>query len=101
MVWICNTGKLPVSSPKYTKVIPVIGITTGKTSDIIEYLDIIVYDWVIYHRNDGLGDMSLGIWIGVYHKVGKLILYWILTDTGHVISATTFPILTDGKIQKK
>ena len=45
--------------------------------------------------------MSLGIWIGVYHKVGKLISYWKLTYTGHVLLATTFPILTNSDMKTK
>ena len=101
LVWICDIGELYISSSKCTKVRTVIEIITGKTPDISEYLDIIFYDWVTYRRNDGLGDISLCIWIGLYHKVGKVISYCISTDTGYVISATTFPILNNSKIQKK
>ena len=40
-------------------------------------------------KNAGLGKVSLGRWLGVSHKVGQLMSYWILPDTGKVISCTT------------
>ena len=33
------------------------------------------YDWVTYTANAGLGELLLGRWLGVSHKVGKLMSY--------------------------
>ena len=62
---------------------------TGETVDISEYLDFGLYDQVWYHENAGLGERLLGRWLGVYHCVGSLMLYWILTLKFTVISHTT------------
>ena len=62
---------------------------TGETPDISEYLDFGFYDWIWYKDNAGLGENKIGRWLGIAHRVGNLMSYWILTPTGHVISRTT------------
>ena len=52
---------------------------TGETVDIYEYLDFGFYDQVWYHENAGLGERLPGCWLGVSHRVGILMSYWILT----------------------
>ena len=52
---------------------------SGETSDISEYLDFGFYDWVSYRSNAGLGELEISRWLGVSHKIGQLISYWILT----------------------
>jgi hypothetical protein len=37
--------------------------------------------------------------LGVSHKVGQLMSYWILTISGHVISATTVQRVTNAQQQ--
>ena len=88
LIWICDTGNMSVSRSKYAKDITVIEIITGKTHDISEYFDFRFYDWVTYHNDAVLGETLLGRWLGVYHKVKRLIYYLILTDTEHIISDT-------------
>ena len=88
-------GTLSVSSSKYANGRTAIEIVTGETPDISEYLDFSFYDWVIYRTNAGLGESSLGRWIGVSHKVGQQMSYWILTISGHVISCVTVQRLTE------
>ena len=61
-------------------------IITGDTPDISEYLDFSFYDWVTYRANLGLGENSLGKWLGVSHKIGQLMSYWILTVSKNVVS---------------
>ena len=95
LVWVCDTGNLSVSSSKYANGRTAIEIVTGETPDISEYLDFSFYDWVIYRTNAGLGESSLGRWIGVSHKVGQQMSYWILTISGHVISCVTVQRLTE------
>ena len=62
---------------------------TGDTVDISEYFDFGFYDWCWYHENAGLGPTKLGRWLGVVHKVGGLMSYWILTFNCTVIARTT------------
>ena len=68
---------------------------TGETPDISEYLDFSFYDWVWYRDNAGVGDNMFGRWLGVSHRVGNLMSYWILTNNGRVISRTTVQRVTN------
>ena len=68
---------------------------TGETPDISEYLDFGFYDWIWYKDNAGLGENKIGRWLGVSHRVGNLMSYWILTVTGNVISRTTVQRITN------
>ena len=36
----------------------------------------------------------LGIWLGVSHRVGSALCYWILSEKGRVLSKTTAQLLT-------
>ena len=72
---------------------------TGDTVDISEYLDFSFYDWFWYHDNAGLGPTKLGRWIGVAHKVGGLMSYWILTVNCKVIARTTVQWVTSLEMQ--
>ena len=94
LVWVSETGNLSVSSSKYAKGRTSLEYITGETPDISEYLDFIFYDWVVYKPNAGLGDESLGRWLGVSHKVGQLMSYWILPISCQVISCVTVQRLT-------
>ena len=67
-------------------------ILTGTTPDISEWLDFTFYDLVWYHVPTN--DMSttgrrLGRWLGISHRVGSDLCYWVLTESGKVISSTT------------
>ena len=62
---------------------------TGDTIDISEYLDFGFYNWCWYHENAGLGLTKLGRWLGMVHKVGCLMSYWVLTVNCTVITRTT------------
>ena len=68
---------------------------TGETPDISEYLDFGFYDWIWYKDNAGLGENKIGRWLGVAHRVGNLMSYWILTITGRVISWTMVQQITN------
>ena len=67
---------------------------TGDTVDISEYLDFGFYNWCWYHENAGLGPTKLGRWLGVAHKVGGLMSYWVLTINCTVIARTTVQRIT-------
>ena len=51
---------------------------TGETEDIQDYLDFGFYDRVWFHENSGLGERGLGRWLGVSHRTGGAMSYWIL-----------------------
>ena len=48
-----------------------------------------MYDWVTFKANAGLDEEQLGKWHGVSHKVGEIMMYWILPISGKVISCVT------------
>ena len=95
LVWVCETGNLSVSSSHYANGRTSLEYITGETPDISEYLDFTFYDWVTYHPNAGLGEPSLGRWLGVSHKVGQLMSFWILAISGYYISCVTVQRLTN------
>ena len=63
---------------------------TGDTPDISEWLDFEFYDICQYWDvpNDW-NNPKIGRWLGVSHRVGSAMCYWILTETGSVIAWTT------------
>ena len=87
--WVCETGNVTVSSSRYANGRTPIEILTGETPDITEYLDFSPYDWITFKQNAGLGEPQLGRWLGVSHRVGPLMSYWILPASGIPISCTT------------
>ena len=64
-------------------------IVTGDTPDISEYLDFGFYDQVWYKDNAGSSPPEPGRWLGVSHRVGRLMCYHILNKNGKVISRST------------
>lgn len=70
----------------------------GSSADISEYLDFGIYDTVWYWRDKkpSISESSkdLGKWLGVAHKVGSDMCYWILTVNGDIIAETTVQHVT-------
>ena len=71
---------------------------TGKTPDISEYCDFDFYDLVWYfpgvHPSISQDNRALGRWLGVSHRVGSDMCYWILTEKGDVVADTTVQHVT-------
>ena len=70
---------------------------TGDTPNIAEWLDFGFYDlvWYFAGSNDTTtSPRKLGRWLGVSHRVGSSMCYWILTRSGQVISSTTVQHVT-------
>ena len=71
---------------------PGLETVTGRTQDISEYCDFEFYDLVWYYTGAGAKldttnkPRSLGRWIGVSHRVGSDMAYWIVTASGKIIS---------------
>ena len=93
--YIAETGNVIVNSSKYSNGRTPIEIITGDTPDISEFIDFGFYDWCHYRTNAGLGEPELGRWLGISHRVGKLMSYWILPKSGIPISATTVQRVTN------
>jgi hypothetical protein len=59
---------------------------TGKTPDISEYLDFNFYDLVWYWRQPSPSlsehDRELARWMGVAHRVGSDMCYWLMPVSG-------------------
>lgn len=70
----------------------------GCTPDISEYLDFEFYDlvWYFKEKHPGVADDArvLGRWLGVSHRVGSDMCYWILTESGQIIADTTVQHVT-------
>lgn len=94
-MWTCSTSQLTASDAGFLKGRTALEEITGETPDISEYLDFSFYDWVGYHENARLGERKIGRWLGVSHKVGSLMSYWVLTGKGTVISRTTVARMTN------
>ncbi len=95
IVWICEVMSLTANSNFALEGRTPLEQITGETPDISEYLDFGFYDWIWYKDNAGVGDNMFGRWLGVSHRVGNLMSYWILTTNGRVISRTTLQRVTN------
>jgi hypothetical protein len=93
--WVCETDNICANMSKYADGRTPLEIITGDTPDISEYLDFDFYDWVLYRSNAGLGEVEVARWLGVSHRVGRLMSYWLLPQSGIPISATTVQRMTN------
>ena len=71
---------------------------TGDTINISEWLDFDFYALVWYWDQKKM-DMTdeqarIGRWLGIAHRVGSDMTYWILTETGNVIARSTVQHIT-------
>jgi hypothetical protein len=63
--------------------------------DISEWVDFSFYDWVWYwHAPNSEDNPRLGRWLGVSHRVGSALCYWILASSGRVLARTTVQHVT-------
>jgi hypothetical protein len=68
---------------------------TGETPNTSEYLDFSFYDLIWYRDNAGVGDNMFGRWLGVSHRIGNLLSFWILTIHVRVNSRTAVHHVTN------
>ena len=95
MRWVCEIMQRTSTQAGGLNGCTPIESVTGETADISEYLDFGFYDRVWYHENAGLGERLHGRWLGVSHRVGSLMSYYILTKNCSVISRTTVQRVTN------
>ena len=71
---------------------------TGKTPDISEFIDFDFYDLVWYspgaHMSISDDNREIGRWLGVSHKIGSDMCYWIMGASGIPIAETTVQHVT-------
>jgi hypothetical protein len=84
---------------------PGIEAVMGHTVDISEWLDFEFYDYVWYWDEKG-SDMTeeqrlIGRWLGIAHRVGSDMTYWILTKSGRVIARSTVQHITTTDMQQE
>ena len=60
----------------------------GETPEMLEYIDFSFYDWCWYKENAGIGEMKLGRWLGVSHRTGSLMSFYVLTPSYKPVSRT-------------
>lgn len=85
LVYIAEVQSLLARGPDHR---PGIERLTGDTVDISEWLDFDFYERVWYWDQKKM-DMTdeqaaLGRWLGIAHRVGSDMTYWILTESGKV-----------------
>ena len=73
-------------------------LLTGQTPDTSEWLDFDFFDRVWYWDQKKM-DMTdeqarVGRWLGIAHRVGSDMTYWILTEAGTVIARSTVQHIT-------
>jgi hypothetical protein len=71
---------------------------TGETIDISEWLDFDFYDRVWYwdqKKTDMTEEQAkIGRWLGIAHRIGSDMTYWVLTESGKVIARSTVQHIT-------
>jgi hypothetical protein len=79
-------------------------IVVGRTPDISEYLDYQWYQTVWYYDQEAQfpeDRRKLGKWIGVAHRVGQALCYYILPESSHPIVRSTVQALTNDEVNSK
>ena len=74
---------------------------TGETPEISEYIDFSFYDPCWYKENAGMGKTKMGRWLGVLHRTGSLMSFWILTPSCRVVSRTLVQRITNLELQEE
>ena len=67
---------------------------TGETVDISEYLDFGFWDRVWFKSDAGIEETKLGRFLGISHRIGSLMSYWVLPESGIPESRTTVQRVT-------
>ena len=54
----------------------------------------------MYHRTDGgLGINEIGRWLGISHRIGPVMTYWVLPRSGIPVSTDTVQMITQAELQ--
>ena len=98
--WVCDIQNRTANSARVLDGrCPLERIIGEETVDNSEYLDFGFYDWVWYRENVRLGETKLGSWLGVSHRIGTIMSFWVITAYGKVLSRTTVQRVTNLELQ--
>ena len=67
-------------------------IVLGTTPDISEYIEFDFYDYCYYWDNPQSYPQEkkhIGRWLGIAHRVGQALVYWIMNSNGYVTARST------------
>lgn len=92
--WVCEIMQRTTNTSYHSNGRTPLEMITGDTPDISEYLDFGIYDWVLYKDNAGMGETKLGRMLGISHRIGPMMSYFILPISCKIISCTTVQRLT-------
>jgi hypothetical protein len=99
MQWVCDIQNRTSNTARGLDGRCPLERVTGETVNISEYLDFGFYDWVWYRENASLGVTKLGRWLGVSHRIGTLMSFWVIASNGKVLSRTTVQRVTNLELQ--
>lgn len=95
--YVVDIMNVTVNYSKYSSGRVPLEIITGITPDISEYMDFTIYCWVFFRTDGGLGTNEIGRWLGVSHRVGPVMTYWVLPKSGIPISTDTVQAVTQAE----
>jgi len=85
--WNRRTGRTGVES------------VTGDTPDISEWIDFDMNDRVWYWDSPGCEESPMPArWLGISHRVGSALCYWVINEQGKVLSRTSVQHVTESQI---
>ena len=75
-------------------------VVTGDTPDISEWIEFTFYQPIYFHNSSDFPEARgvIGRWLGVSHRVGQALCYWILPKSAEPISRTTVQEIPDGDL---
>ncbi len=78
-------------------------VITGNTPDVSEYLEFKWYDLVWYFELTTFPEENklLARWIGIAHRIGQAMCYWLLPSSGIPIAQTTIQLITPQELATK
>jgi len=76
-------------------------VITGNTPDISEWAEFGWYEPVYQYQDVPFPQTKriIARWLGVAHRVGQALCYWILTESGQVVARTSIQKLTDDELK--
>ena len=93
--WKCHSVQFPVCRRKNS--IRVYNRNNTRDNRIFAFS---FGSYITYKSNAGVGDAKLAQWLGVSHRIGPKMAYWILPESCRSISCTIVQRLTNLEMKK-
>ena len=98
--WVSEINSMIYSGAGGNTDVPLAQVT-GETPDISEYLDFGFYDRAWFYENAGLGPRLPCRWLGVLHRTGCQMCYFVLKSNGEVLSRGSVQRVTNLELEEK